>query len=552
MPQAPISWPFARIDLPEGASGGTDWLQRCLRDVLSLVALPAMWSGRDQAHVLETLIEALASILDAPLIYAVAREPGSVLHEACRVEGVVPPDLAAVRACVAGCLEFPNPWTGTAALAPVGLGDLPCASTPIGAFGRLGAIFVASTATEFPTVEHETLLRVAASIGAAGLEQARLLRERELALLEREAALRAKDEFLAMLGHELRNPLTPIVTALELIQMRGETAARRELEVIGRQVHHMSRLVDDLLDVSRITQGKLTLRREPIEIARVVHAAIETVSPLLETRRHHLDASVPERGLCVDGDPTRLAQIAGNLLTNAAKFTPPGGHIRVQATREGSMVVVSVEDDGVGIAPDMLPKIFESFVQLRAAGEVASGGLGLGLVIARNLASMHGGTLTATSEGPGKGSQFTLHLPWLRPDDRQVAPAPGPAADPAGARQRVLIVDDNEDAAELVGELLRAVGHEVHVTHDGPSALKAIETFRPTVALIDIGLPVMDGHEVAARVRREHGAAAPRMIAVTGYGQECDRRRSRESGFEQHLTKPVDLEGLMAAVRDPR
>ena len=364
---------------------------------------------------------------------------------------------------------------------------------------------------------------------------------------EAEAANRAKDEFLAMLGHELRNPLAPILTALQLMTLRGVTGADRERHIIERQVKHLVRLVDDLLDVSRITRGQVQLKRERLEIADVVAKAIEMTSPAIETRHHRLIVDVP-RGLEVDADAARLAQVLANLLTNAAKYTDAGGEIRVAAERNGGEIVVSVADSGTGIAPHVLPLVFDLFIQERQDIERAQGGLGIGLAIVRSLVEAHGGRVSAASPGKGRGSTFTVRLPAAiaAPAGVAVAAVRTPAM---GHGCRVLLVDDNESAAELLADSLAALGHVVQVAHDGSAALAAVETFVPDVALLDLGLPVMDGFEVAQRLRREPRLRNLRLIAITGYGQEVDRRRTEDSGFTAHLVKPVDVHVLDGLIR---
>jgi CheY-like chemotaxis protein/two-component sensor histidine kinase len=365
---------------------------------------------------------------------------------------------------------------------------------------------------------------------------------------EAEAANRAKDEFLAMLGHELRNPLAPILTALQLMRLRGVTGAERERTIIERQVRHVVSLVDDLLDVSRITRGKVRLKRERVDMADVVAKAIEMTGPAIEERRHALTVQVP-RGLVVDGDQARLAQVLANLLTNAAKYTDEGGRITVAASEEGGSAVVSVTDTGIGITPDMLPRVFDLFAQERQDIDRSEGGLGLGLAIVRSLVQAHGGSVAAVSDGKGRGATFTVRLP-IGAAAAEAVPARLPMAPQPGSR-RVLVVDDNHDAAELLADLLRALGHTVQVASDGPSALETIPVFRPDVVLLDLGLPVMDGFELAERVRSDSRLAKVSLIAVTGYGQEVDRRRTREAGFASHLVKPVDLETLEALIRAP-
>ncbi|HEY2736306.1 MAG TPA: hybrid sensor histidine kinase/response regulator, partial [Polyangiales bacterium] len=356
----------------------------------------------------------------------------------------------------------------------------------------------------------------------------RLLAERELLLnselaarAEAEAANRAKDEFLAMLGHELRNPLSPILTALGLMRLRGEHS--REHAVIERQVGHLVRLVDDLLDVSRITRGKIELRLAPVELSSIVQRAVEIASPLLERRNQRLEMAVPEAGLVVDADADRLAQVVANLLTNASKYSPLGAHIWISAQPLDARVWLRVRDEGIGIAPDMLESVFTAFVQHPQSLDRASGGLGLGLAIVQSLMRLHGGQVEARSGGLGKGSEFVASLPLSAASIRASQPPPMAAGrTKSGPVEpfRILVVDDNEDAAELLADALARLGYTTRVAHDGPSALELAESFRPSIALLDIGLPVMDGYELAQRLLALPGfERTPRLIAVTGYGQ---------------------------------
>jgi PAS domain S-box-containing protein len=360
-----------------------------------------------------------------------------------------------------------------------------------------------------------------------------------------ESANRAKDEFLAMLGHELRNPLSPIVTALQLMKLRGD-GANRERTVIERQVAHLTRLVDDLLDVSRIARGKVELKVDVVEMAEVVVKAIEMASPLLEQRAHALELDIPRQGLAVRADATRLAQVVSNLLTNAAKYTPAGGRISVAAEPDAESVVLRVRDNGIGISPDVLTHVFDLFVQEQQGLDRAHGGLGLGLTIVRNLVQLHGGTVSARSDGIGKGSEFVVRLPLAVQERATVAADQGEALTVASSdnSRRVLIVDDNDDSAAMLAEALRLRGHQVRVAHDGPAALAVSAAFQPEVAFLDIGLPVMDGYELAARMRQLPGLSGLRLLALTGYGQESDSERSRSAGFHQHLVKPLDLRQL--------
>ncbi len=367
-----------------------------------------------------------------------------------------------------------------------------------------------------------------------------------------EAANRAKDEFLAMLGHELRNPLSPILTALQLMRLRGRDGSERERTVIERQVTHLTRLVDDLLDVSRIARGKVELKEEIVEIADVVASAVEMTGPLLEERMHTLDLEVPRRGLAVKGDPTRLGQVVSNLLTNAAKYTPPGGRIHASAAAEGGEVVLRIRDTGIGISAEVLPQIFELFVQERQPIDRSQGGLGLGLTIVRNLIERHGGTVAARSDGPGQGSEFIVRLPKAAsaglPRDSEAPAARAATTRGAADLPKILVVDDNEDAAEMLALALGSKGYTTRVAHDAPAGLRIAAEFRPGIAFLDIGLPVMDGYELAARLREIPGLAGIRLIALTGYGQESDRQRTFAAGFQHHLVKPVDLADIEALI----
>jgi signal transduction histidine kinase/ActR/RegA family two-component response regulator len=365
-------------------------------------------------------------------------------------------------------------------------------------------------------------------------------RQRSEALRRLAEADRHKDEFLALLGHELRNPLAPITTALELMDQRSDPCCRRERAVLRRQVEHMKRLVDDLMDVSRVTRGKIELRSEVLELSAVVAHAVEMASPLLEQRGHRLSTAVPE-GLRIHADPFRLCQIVSNLLTNAATYTDRGGRVTLAARREGDAVVLDVTDSGHGIEPALLPHLFELFVQGDRALDRAQGGLGLGLPLARMLAELHGGTLAARSEGPERGSTFSLRLPLAQAE--VTPPAAVVAAVPRG--RRVLVVDDNRDAADLLASLLKESGYEVTVAYDGPEAVAAAARAVPDVALLDLGLPGMDGYELAERLQATRAGAPLQLIALSGYGLDADRSRSRAVGFDIHLVKPVALDTLL-------
>ena len=362
-----------------------------------------------------------------------------------------------------------------------------------------------------------------------------------------EAANRTKDEFLAMLGHELRNPLAPILTALQLMTMRGDGTAVKERTVIDRQVRHLVRLVDDLLDVSRIARGKIDLRHQTIEIADIVGSAVETTSPLMEERHHQLHVDVPRTGLMVSGDVTRLTQIVVNVLTNAARYTEPRGQIRVTARPLDEDVELRIRDTGIGISAEMLPKIFDLFTQERQPLDRAHGGLGLGLTIVRSLVALHGGTIEAHSGGPGQGSEFVMRFPRVTEESlRHVGTAAGGGVARSAVRtgRRILVVDDNVDAARMTADALEAIGHDTQVAFDGPAAIEMADDFRPDVALLDLGLPLMDGYELAQLLRARAAGKGPLLVAVTGYGQASDHERTSAAGFDAHVVKPVDFTQL--------
>ena len=358
---------------------------------------------------------------------------------------------------------------------------------------------------------------------------------------------RRKDEFLAMLSHELRNPLAPIRNAVRLLQ-RGEGAAKA-IEIIDRQTAHLHRLIDDLLDVARVTQGKIALHRERVELLNVVGQALEISRPLIEAKRHELSVSLPDQPVQLDGDLARLAQALSNLLNNAAKYTDPCGHIALKAVRRGDELEISVSDDGMGISAEDLPRMFELFAQSQRGIDRAQGGLGVGLTLVRKIAELHGGRASAKSGGPGMGSEFTIVIPALRQVSNP-SPPPEPRAAAKGARgRRVLVVDDNVDSAETVAMLLGTDGHLTRLAHDGEAALLAAREFVPELIVLDLGLPGMSGYDVARKLRSEPGMAEVTLVALTGYGREEDRARSRDAGFEYHLTKPVEYEELGALVR---
>jgi PAS domain S-box-containing protein len=359
---------------------------------------------------------------------------------------------------------------------------------------------------------------------------------------------RRKDEFLAMLAHELRNPLAPIRHAAEVLKVTvpGDPSQQWARDVIERQTQHITRLVDDLLDVSRITRGKITLRPERLPVAAVVERAVEAIRPVAEARRQTVSVTLPPESLEVEGDSTRLVQVLSNLLSNASKFNNDFGRIAVTVSREGADVVIRVADNGIGIPRELVPRVFELFTQADRSLDRSQGGLGIGLTLVRLLVERHGGTVEAHSEGSGSGSEFVVRLP-LAAGDRVIA-APRVEAEGTAIRtaKRVLIVEDNEDAAEMLRMLLSVHGYEIEVANDGAAALEAARRFQPHVIVCDIGLPHMTGYEVAQQLHAMAGDALPTLIALSGYGQDEDRRRASEAGFEYHLVKPVEPQALIA------
>jgi two-component system CheB/CheR fusion protein len=383
------------------------------------------------------------------------------------------------------------------------------------------------------------------------LEEALRQRAEELA-----EDARRKDEFLAVLAHELRNPLAPVRNALQVMRLGSHDAGLVEQmrAMAERQVGYMTRLVDDLLDLSRISRGLLRLLKEPLDVAQPVQQA-EGVQPLVRERGVTLSVSLPAGPVYVEADPTRLQQVVGNLLSNAAKYTDPGGTILLTARQEAGELVLRVRDTGIGIAPDMLPCIFDRFVQAERRLDRSQGGLGIGLTLVRRLVEMHGGSVTAHSEGPGKGSEFVVRLPVLaeeRKEELQRRPPDQGQPVNTSPRRRILVVDDNVDAAGSLAVLLRLEGHEVRVANDGPAALAAALAEPPEMVVLDLGMPGMDGFEVARRLRAQPGSKETLLVALTGWAQEEGRRRCHEAGFDGHLPKPVEWDALRQFLAHPR
>ena len=400
-----------------------------------------------------------------------------------------------------------------------------------------------------PIRDDEGLI-VGASKIARDITDRKLAEQRIYSLLtELREADHLKDEFLAMLGHELRNPMAPISNMLEILKRAGgnESLVQEARGTMERQLAQLARLVDDLVDVSRITRGKLEMRQERLDLVSSVHHAVEACRPLAERSRVRLDITVPEQPVFVDADPVRLIQVFGNLLNNACKFSPEGGRVSLEVRREGEEVSIAVRDEGVGIPPEKLARVFDMFVQLDRTLERTGGGLGIGLTLVRRIVRMLGGTVTAHSEGPGRGSEFVVRLPAVteRRSERRPILTPEPSVVPV---RTILVVDDNADAAFSLAALLRITGNEAHVAHDGVTAVEAAERYRPDVVLLDIGLPRLNGYEACRRIRERPWGGNVVIVAMTGWGQESDRLKSREAGFDHHMVKPVDYAQLMQAI----
>jgi len=365
------------------------------------------------------------------------------------------------------------------------------------------------------------------------------------------AADRQKDEFLATLAHELRNPLAPLLNALHILRLRGndDHASQAARAMMERQLRQLVQLVNDLLDVSRITTGKMVLKKERSELGDIVRIAMESATPLIEASRHELDLQLPTESVHLMADAPRLAQVFLNLLNNAVKFTDPGGKIALSATVQGQTLVVSVSDNGMGISSNMLPLIFDMFAQADRSLERNQAGLGVGLSLAKYLVELHGGTLAARSDGPGKGSEFTVLLPILSQSIEQ-QPVAAPVAPAATGKLRILLADDNVDFADSLAILLQADGHEVAVTHDGLHALEKAPEFKPDLCLLDIGLPRLHGFDLARRLRALPATSTVYLVAISGWGQPEDKRRSREAGFNQHLSKPVEFDEIRKLIED--
>jgi PAS domain S-box-containing protein len=416
------------------------------------------------------------------------------------------------------------------------------------------AVFIATDRRKY-----ELELQLARKQAEAHADDIRRAEDRLTELNEQlSAADRRKDEFLATLAHELRNPLAPMRNVLEVLKLKATDDPQMlwSREVLERQVMHMTHLVDDLMESSRMTQGRVVLRRENVDLRVLVDHSLSAADTLIRAAGHQLHLVLPAEPIVISADATRVTQIVSNLLNNAAKYTPPGGQIWLQAERCGEQAIVTVRDTGIGIASDKLPRVFDMFAQLEPALERAQGGLGIGLALARGLAQLHGGSVSASSAGPGQGSEFVLRLPMPGFDDESsgnlasglVLPPGGPGEQ--AEKKRVLVIDDNRDAADSLRMALEFLGHEVRTAYDGMSGLELVANFDPQLVLLDIGLPDINGYMVARRIRAAPGGTRTMLVAATGWGQAEDKKLAMEAGFDRHLTKPVDFMELDLLLRE--
>ncbi|MCP1119432.1 hybrid sensor histidine kinase/response regulator [Robbsia andropogonis] len=519
--------------------------EQSLRDLMGLLALPALWPGRDGQTIVKLMAQAIESVVALQICYVdlpLLRDQPSFVRLRLYGRDVSDGDIKDWREAI-------DEWHGL----PIGTRVAWC-GTPIGPVRMIrlsmgfssgqGSVWFGATESTFPTVSQIALLRAATSLAATGIVAAR-------AAHEREEANRAKDEFLAMLGHELRNPLAPITTSLALIRRERGNVPEKYHDIIERQVEHLSRLVEDLLDVSRITRGKILLQREPLRIASIITRAVEAVSPLIAQRKQTLVVDISDDGLLIFADLTRMTQAFSNLLNNAAKYTQPGGQIRIEAHVAESRLTIAVIDNGAGISAELMPKLFRIFEQGRVTIDRSDGGLGIGLALVKNLVELHGGQVHAKSDGMGCGATFTIALPVATSielsDALSADVTHSPSAGVTGG-VRVLLVDDNVDGLLAMEAFLSEMGFVVATATDGARALDLAEQFRPDVAVLDIGLPGMNGYELAVALHTQPLHADLPLFALTGYGQADDLARAAKAGFTRHFVKPVSLFELVEAV----
>ncbi len=510
-------------------------LRRLLSDLTALSTLPILWIDRDPPRILDSLLDTLIRTLRLDVAYVHVERSALPALEAAAPKALGPADR--VRQALGLAADGRGLTARTAELS--GTQPAHLADVRFQAPGIAGLVVVGATRGGFPTEHDQFLLRTATNQGAMALRQAELVAQLRLADQQ-------KNDFIARLGHELRNPLGPILNGAELLDRpttQDPAAARRAVGLIHRQATHMSRMIDDLLDLARVAHGSVGLRLERVDFAALLMSAVEDRRPLAEKAGLRLTAALPEAPVWIHADPVRVSQIVANLLVNAEKFTARGGSVTVVLHQDDSSgeSVVDISDTGIGLDPERIETLFEPFTQARPYAPRGQPGLGLGLPLARGLARLHGGDLTASSGGPGQGAAFTLRLP-IASEGLQVEDAP---SSPASRPRRVLLVEDNQDVAESMELLIESLGHEVRVARTGEQALAMARTDPPEVVICDIGLPEpLDGLALARKLRADAATATIHLIALTGYGTEGDRRRSQEAGFNLHLTKPVAISTL--------
>ncbi|WP_345325038.1 hybrid sensor histidine kinase/response regulator [Novipirellula rosea] len=524
-----------------------------MRDLVALSTLPAIWNGQNPEGIARSLAEVLFDTLLVDFVYIRLRGlVGEEVIEVVRTRiGSDPDNVEAVKASLKSILSLEGANTPATIPDPFGDGILHLAITRFGIAGDLGVLITGSQNNEYPTERDRLLLGVGANQTTMVVQRLRAeerLREqgerlRELADRLSEAD-RRKDEFLATLAHELRNPLAPIRTGLEVMKLaKDDPATIEEIRcTMERQTNQLVMLVDDLLDVSRISKGKLELRKCRVKLADVVQSAVEASRPFIVEFNHELTVAIPEQPIFLDADPNRLAQVLSNLLNNSTKYTPEGGRIRLSSEQQGSDVVISVEDNGLGIPSTMLERIFEMFAQIDRPHEKGYTGLGIGLSLVKSLVEMHAGRIEVYSEGTGKGSVFSVRLPILHePSGEDCAPSHSDGSPQKTTNKRkVLVVDDNKAAATMLSMVVRMLGNDVRKAHDGKEGIEVAEEFMPDVILMDIGMPKMNGYDAARHIRRQPWSNGMMLVALTGWGQEEDKIKTKDAGFDHHLVKPAE------------
>ena len=528
-------------------------LARTMRDLVALSTLPAIWNGQNPEGIARSLAEVLFDTLLVDFVYIRLRGlVGEEVIEVVRTRiGSDPDNVEAVKASLKSILSLEGANTPATIPDPFGDGILHLAITRFGIAGDVGVLITGSQNNEYPTERDRLLLGVGANQTTMVVQRLRAeerLREqgerlRELADRLSEAD-RRKDEFLATLAHELRNPLAPIRTGLEVMKLaKDDPATIEEIRcTMERQTNQLVMLVDDLLDVSRISKGKLELRKCRVKLADVVQSAVEASRPFIVEFNHELTVAIPEQPIFLDADPNRLAQVLSNLLNNSTKYTPEGGRIRLSSEQQGSDVVISVEDNGLGIPSTMLERIFEMFAQIDRPHEKGYTGLGIGLSLVKSLVEMHAGRIEVYSEGTGKGSVFSVRLPILHePSGEDCAPSHSDRSPQKSTNKRkVLVVDDNKAAATMLSMVVRMLGNDVRKAHDGKEGIEVAEEFMPDVILMDIGMPKMNGYDAARHIRRQPWSNGMMLVALTGWGQEEDKIKTKDAGFDHHLVKPAE------------